>query len=132
MKSMRKAYLAVAMATLGLAAVLGGSLGMVAAGTRSNLQAGFNLAGGPLQADTAPDQFVGCLPANSWTAIYIWDAVNQNWKHYFNTGDGVPAYVNQAGVGGITTIPRFAGVVIIMKSAVSSPRLKDSNSESCS
>jgi hypothetical protein len=132
MKILKSKSLAVAAATLGVAALLGGSLGVVMASTRSqSLSAGFNLAGGPLNGDVAPDQFVGCLPASSWRAVYIWDSATQTWEHFFNTSAGVPAYVNSAGTGGITAVPRFSGVVLIMNQAVGSPQLKDSNAESC-
>jgi hypothetical protein len=127
---MRKKYLSIVIAAVALVAALGSSLGLVAAGVRQNLGAGFNLAGGPLNADVAPGQFVSCLPANSWAAIYIWDAQTQTWKHHFNLAD-VPAYVNDPQLGGISVIPRLAGVVLIMKQAVSNPRLKDSPAESC-
>lgn len=129
---MRKKTLAVILASMAVVAALGSSLGLVAAGTRQSLSAGFNLAGGPLQADMPPAQFVACLPASSWTAVYIWDAQTQTWKHHFNTGSGAAAYVNDAQLGGITVIPRLSGVVLMMSQAVSNPRLKDSPNEACS
>ena len=132
-KLLKSRYTALVAATLGVAAILGGSLGIVAAGTRQPLGAGFNLAGGPLNSDVTPDQYVACLPVGSWNAVYIWDGVNQTWQHYFTTtgANAVPAYVNSSGSGGIVVIPKFSGVVILMQSAVASPRLKDSSSESC-
>jgi hypothetical protein len=129
--------LALVVASMGLAAVLGGSLGLAAAGVKQPLSAGFNLVGGPLGSGAsdpgvAPDQFVACLPAGSWNAVYIWDGSGQQWLHFFNTsGTGIPAYVNGVNSGGINLIPRFAGVVMIMNQAVSNPRLKDTNNESC-
>ncbi len=129
---MRKKSLAVILASMAIVAALGSSLGLVAAGTRQSLSTGFNLAGGPLQADMPPAQFVACLPASSWTAIYIWDAQRQTWKHHFNTGGGTPAYVNDTQLGGISVIPRLSGVVLMMAQAVSNPRLKDSPNEACS
>ncbi len=60
---MRKKYLAVIVASLAVVAALGSSLGLVAAGTRQSVSTGFNLVGGPLQADMPPAQFVACLPA---------------------------------------------------------------------
>ena len=51
---MRKKYLVVILASLATVAALGSSLGLVAAGTRQSLSTGFNLAGGPLQADMPP------------------------------------------------------------------------------
>jgi hypothetical protein len=130
---MRKRTIAVITAAVGLAAILGGSLGLVAAGTRSPLSAGFNITGGPLGADVQPAEFVACLPASSWNAIYIWDAQAQTWKHHFNTnGTGVPQYVNQTAVGGILVIPRLSGVILLMNQSVAAPRLKDTNAEACS
>ncbi|MFN0148524.1 MAG: hypothetical protein ACKVT1_18635 [Dehalococcoidia bacterium] len=133
MKWIRSKTFAVVTASLGIAALLGGSLGVVTAGVRNtNLSTGFNLVGGPLGGPVAPDQFIACLPSTSWSSVYIWDGAAQTWQHYFNTAvDSVPAYVNTSSAGGIVNIPQFSGVVIIMKTAVSSPRLKDSNNESC-
>jgi hypothetical protein len=128
---MRKKYVSLMLALVAVVGALGSSLGLVAAGVRSNLGVGFNLVGGPLNGDVSPGQFVACLPAASWEAIYIWDASTQTWKHYFNQS-GVPAYVNDPAVGGISTIPRLAGVVLMMEQAVSNPRLKDSPAEACS
>ena len=72
------------------------------------------------------------MPTGSWIAVYVWDGATQTWQHYFNTGDGgVPAYVNTSAAGGIVNIPQFSGVAILMKTAVNTPRLKDSNNESC-
>lgn len=120
--------MALAAAALAIAALLGGSLGIVAAGARPPLQAGFNLTGGPLGADVQPDAYVGCLPANSWSAVYIFDGTSQTWKHFFA---GVPGYVNQSGNGGIAIIPRFAGVVLIMNQPVPAPKLRDTAAEAC-
>jgi hypothetical protein len=133
MKWIRRKSFAVVAATLGLAAVMGGSLGVVTAGVRNTtLNTGFNLVGGPLGGQVAPDQFIACIPASSWSSMYIWDGATQTWQHYFNTADGVPAYVNSSSAGGIVNIPQLAGVVIMMKSQVANPRLKDSNNEACS
>jgi hypothetical protein len=116
-------------AALGVAAILGGSLGMVSAGVRANLTAGVNPAvGGPLGGNVPPAAFVGCLPAGSWSAIYLWDGPNQRWRHYFNN---VPAYVNSAEAGGLTTIPRLSGLVLIMNQAVNNPKLRDTAAEPC-
>ena len=128
MKSRTFAVLAVCLTT---AALLGGSLGIAVAGTRQSLGVGFNLVGGPLQADTPPDQFVACIPAASWSAIYVWDGSSQSWQHYFNPTT-VPAYVNSSAVGGISSIRKFAGVALLMNQAVATPKLKDSPGESCS
>ena len=129
MSWMRQRSFALVAGSLGLAALLGGSLGFAAAGNKPALGAGYNLTGGPLNGDVQPDAFLGCLPASSWTALYIWDAQAQTWKHYLAN---VPAYVNASNVGGISIVPRFSGVVLIMTTAVASPKLRDSASEACS
>lgn len=131
MSWMKPRTFAVLAACLTTAALLGSSLGIAVAGTRQSLSAGFNLVGGPLQADVPPDQFVGCIPSASWSAIYVWDGAAQSWQHYFNPTT-VPSYVNSSGVGGISSIRKFAGVVLLMNQAVASPKLKDSSSETCS
>jgi hypothetical protein len=123
----RKSFAVIA-STLAAAAILGGSLGVVAAGSKPPLAAGFNLAGGPLGADVPPADFVGCLPQGSWSAIYVWDGPNQEWEHFFAN---VPAYVNDPASNGVATIKRFAGVVLIMNQGVSSPRLRDTPNEAC-
>jgi hypothetical protein len=125
----RARTLSLLVALLGAAAILGGSLGMASAGIKANLTVGVNPAvGGPLGGNVPPASFVGCLPANSWSAIYLWDGQAQKWLHYFNN---VPAYVNSAEAGGLTSIPRFSGLVMIMNQAVNSPKLRDSVNESC-
>ncbi len=132
MRTLRTKMTAFLAVSLGIAAILGGSLGIVTASVRQPLSAGFNLAGGPLNGDISPDQYVACLAASAWNSVYIWDGPTQTWRHYFNTSAGVPGYVNLASAGGISTIPRGSGVVLLMTLAVPSPRLKDSNAESCS
>ena len=121
------ALVAVSLAT---AALLGGSLGMAFAGT-ATLTTGFNLVGGPTQGDVAPADWVACLPTTSWNAVYIWDATHQTWMHYFNTAN-VPKFVNASSNGGITVIPRFSGVALIMTQAVNNAKLKDAASQTCS
>lgn len=136
----RKSFGLVLAVSLGLAAVLGGSLGIAFAkhsstvtGTCSGGGAGCNInfVGAIGSSDVAPANFTKCLPAGSWEAIYIWDGPNQEWQHYFNPA--VPAYVNSSSAGGIVTIPRFAGVVLIMKLGQPSQSvvLLDGNNESC-
>ncbi len=122
----------VAASTLAFAAILGGSLGLATAGTRSSLVAGQNVIGGPLKGDVAPAKFVSCL-GNSWTALYTWDNRSaeqggQRWQHYLK---GVPDYVNSSAAGGITVVPRLAGVYLFMSSTLSSPFLPDSNADTC-
>lgn len=107
-------------AGLALAAALGATAGAVSAQSTEwvNLKQGINLVGGPLYEDVAPDAFLGCLPPTSWRALYIWDAPTQTWKHFFNTNDGVPSYVNRSDLGGIVRIPRASGVSLIMNQPV--------------
>ncbi|MCC6381924.1 MAG: hypothetical protein IT304_05405 [Dehalococcoidia bacterium] len=131
MSWMRRKSFALVVGTLGLAALLGGSLGVVTAGTKAPLRAGFNLAGGPLSGDVPPADFVGCLPSGSWNALYIWNGANQSWQHFFNP-TSVPGYVNSPAAGGIDKVPRFAGVVILMAVDVASPQLRDRPGETCS
>lgn len=132
MGTLRNRVLAVAVAALALAAVLGGSLG-VAFAARQPLRAGVNpTVGGPLTGDVTPEKFMSCLPAGSWAALYVWDAANQSWRHYFNTnGTGVPSYVNNAGVGGLTAVPKWTGVAIVMNQAVQAPSFPNSQSGPC-
>ncbi len=123
----------VAASTLAFAAILGGSLGLAAAGTRSDpLLVGQNVVGGPLKGDVAPAKFVSCL-GSSWSAVYVWDnrpegQGGQRWQHYLRA---VPDYVNGQSVGGIVSVPRFSGVYVFMTSQVTSPFLPDQNSDSC-
>ena len=122
----------VAATTLAFAAILGGSLGFAAAGTRDTLRTGQNVIGGPLKGDVAPAKFVSCL-GTSWSAVYIWDnrpmdQGGQRWQHYLR---GVPDYVNGQSVGGIAAVPRLAGVYIFMTADVASPFIPDQNSDTC-
>lgn len=122
---------ALIVASLGIAALLGGSLGIVAAKSRPfPLLVGENYSG-PLLGDVQPASFIECVPPASWRALYTWDRVNKEWRHYFNTTKGVPAYVNGAEVGGIILIKKGEGVAIIMDAAVQNPYLKDSEGDSC-
>lgn len=136
----RKSFGLVLAVSLGFAAIVGGSLGVAVAkhsstvtGQCSGGTAGCNInfVGAIGSGDVSPASFTKCLPAGSWEAIYIWNGPTQEWEHYFNPS--VPAYVNAPGAGGITTIPRFSGVVLIMKLGQPSQNvtLLDSNSESC-
>ena len=131
MSRMKRKTLLLLASMVSVVAILGASLGMAVAGTAS-LGAGFNLVGGPMGGDVAPRSWVECItPATSWNAVYIWDAGNQRWLHFFNTANGTPDYVNQGPNGGIITIPRFSGVALIMNTAVSNAKLKDSPSTTC-
>jgi len=129
MSFIKRPMFAITVGMLGLAAVLGGSLGLAAAHTQS-LANGFNLVGGPLAADTEPDDFMACIPANSWSSIYIWDAANQKWQHFFNPSN-TPDYINAPEAGGIVTIKRLAGVVVLTTQAVDGAVFKDSPSSTC-
>lgn len=132
MKSMRTKVIAVVLLGVAVAAALGSGLGLATARVLSNpLVPGMNLVGGPLNSDVPPADYIACLPSNSWRGVYIFDAQTQSWRHYFNTAKGIPAYVNRTDLGGISVVPRLAGVFILMDQQVDSPRLKDSPSESC-
>ena len=128
----RKTFILLA-AMVAVVAMLGGTLGMAVAGTQS-LSSGFNLVGGPTGGDVAPGTYISCVPATSWSAVYIWDAPNQHWLHFFNTGGNtnVPGFVNAPANGGINVIPRFSGVAIIATAAVPNAKLLDSNGATCS
>lgn len=137
----RKSFGLVLASSLALAAVMGGSLGIALAkhtstvtGVCANGSNGCNVnfVGAIGSGDVTPGQFTKCLADGAWEAIYIWDGPNQQWQHYFNT-KSVPTYVNQPSAGGITSIPRFAGVVLIMKlgQPAQSVTLLDGNSETC-
>ncbi|HMO54610.1 MAG TPA: hypothetical protein PJ994_08910, partial [Tepidiformaceae bacterium] len=80
----------------------------------------------------SPSKFTECIPANDWESIYIWDGAAQNWLHYFNTTK-YPGYLNNVNAGGISTIPGFSGVVLIMRSGAPNQTitLLDQNSETC-
>lgn len=131
MNGFKTKRLALVVTAFAIAAVLGGSLGVATARYKPSLETGFNLVGGPFGGDVTPEKWVSCIPASSWRAIYIWDGTNQTWSHYFNTAKGVPAYVNDPKVGGIQTIKRYSGMVMIMDSAISNPYLPDSASDAC-
>lgn len=133
MNSVKRKVIVVAGATLGFAALLGGTLGFATASVRqTTLKAGaLNLVGGPFQANVAPDDFLSCLPQQDWSSLYIWDAPNQKWLHFFNEAKDVPAYVNGASVGGISTIPRAAGAYIFVSKDIVNPQLLDTPSENC-
>ena len=55
------------------------------------------------------------------------------WQHFFNTANGVPTYVNSTSAGGISAIPGFSGVVLIMTPGAPTQEvtLLDLNNESC-
>lgn len=135
--------IAVAAMGFGLAAIFGATLGIAVAKHSSTV--GGVCAGGSQGCNihyvgviksgaVSPAKFTECLPSGSWSAIYTWDGPNQQWLHYFNTtGTGVPEYVNHISAGGISNIPGFSGVVLIMKlgTPIQSVTLLDANNESC-
>ena len=136
----RKALAVVAAGAL-VATLLGATLGIAmakhtgtVAGVCSNGSQGCNIhyVGAIRPGSVDPANFVKCLPPGDWEAIYIWDGPNQEWEHYFNTTD-TPAFVNQPGAGGISQIPGFSGVVLIMRLGAPSQQitLLDANNESC-
>jgi hypothetical protein len=117
MKLVRNPAVGLAAAILGIAALLGGSLGMATAATRpGGLSQGVNLIAGPLASDVEPGKFVSCLPPTSWKAMYIWRHETQTWNHYFNTktSDGIPGFVNSPEAGGVSVVVQASGVAIIM------------------
>ncbi|MEO8540016.1 MAG: hypothetical protein ABI577_09790 [bacterium] len=137
----RKALAVVAVGA-GVATLLGATLGVAVAkhtntvgGVCSGGGAGCNIhyVGAIRNGSVSPDSFTKCIPAADWEAIYIWDGPNQQWQHFFNITK-TPAYVNDTSAGGISTIPGFSGVVLIMKLGSPSQQitLLDGNSESCS
>jgi hypothetical protein len=135
MSWMKRKSFAVALSTMMVAAILGASLGVVAARQRTGetLHPNLNYIGGPMLGDVSPQHFVACLPAGSWKAVYTWDnrqedQGGQRWLHYFS---GVPAYVNSPTVSGITVIQRFAGIALIMNQSVTNPNFPDSSTETC-
>lgn len=132
MPKLRPKLAAIVVSSLLLAAVLGATAGIAAAGSRSTLYPGLNLVGGPLYDSLPPQDYLACLPSGSWRAIYLWDAATQTWQHYFNTSLGIPSYVNRTDLGGIQLIPQAAGLWIIMVQQVNNPKVKDLASESCS
>ncbi len=129
-------------ASFGVAAILGATLGVAVAkhssnvgGVCSNGQPGCNVHYvGAIRANAvSPESFTKCLPANDWESVYIWDGPSQKWLHFFNKTK-FPEYLNNTSAGGISTIPGFSGVVLIMRAGAAnqSVTLLDANSESCS
>ena len=130
MSLLRHKALYLVLATFGAAALFGGTLGATA-GSRPALSEGFNLIGGPLGGSVTPDKFVSCLPGGSWQAIYTWDGAEQEWTHFFDTSGTLPDYLNDTDVGGMSSIGRLAGVVVIMNSAVANPFFPENSSDAC-
>ncbi len=130
MSLIRNPATALAAGVLGLAALLGGSLGLATAATQLN--SGFNLIGGPM-SDVEPDHFIECIPEDSWKAVYIWESDEQEWRHYFNTdfGDGVPGFVNSVNAGGIEVVPGGGGVILYMDREVADANFPRHASDTC-
>ena len=132
MFALPKKALALLAAMVAVAALFGASLGIVAAGQKPTLFEGSNPTyGGPLAGDVTPDHWVSCLPSQSWRAVYMWEPNSQTWRHYFNTEKNIPAYVNNAEVGGIVEIPRLRGLAMIMDQQVDSPFMPDAQTQQC-
>jgi hypothetical protein len=127
--STRKKFIGLVAAVFGTAALLGSSVGVMAAREPQQLSAGSNFIGGPIQA-MPPQKFTSCLAAGDWNSLYVWDAPTQQWKHYINPTK-VPAYVNDPQVGGIATIPALSGLAILMDNAVPSAIFPILNSDQC-
>lgn len=130
MSWMQKKIIAVFAIGVGVAIVLGATVGVGLArqtpdrpigGTCPNGTPGCNidLVGNISPQPVAPATFMRCITVGDWIGIYIWDAPNQQWLHFFNTATGnprnLPAYLNDPAVGAISTIPQFAGVFLIMR-----------------
>lgn len=134
MRWIRSKSFAVIAATLTAAALFGGTLGMAFAVPRQvPLYQGMNLVGHVSSTPIAPAAFAACLPADAWSGIYLWDnrpadQGGQRWTHYFS---GVPAYVNAEAANGITTIPAFAGVVVLATRDVPNAVFKGNANDSC-
>jgi|GEM_PF-2707698 len=133
MSLIRNKALAVVIATFGLAAVLGGSLGMVAAQTRqpTELTEGMNLISSPRRSISVED-FMACVDKDGWIGLYRWDSRSeqeggQRWLHYLN---GVPAYVNDPRVNGMHEIPPYEGLVLITTRAFNT-YFKQSPTDTC-
>lgn len=142
MSWMQRKSLTLAVSMLGLAAVLGGSLGIAVAkhnkptvtGVCANGSPGCNInfVGAIRAGGVSPAKFTECLPPGAWEGIYVWDGPAQEWRHFLNPAVA-PDFVNSPQAGGIENIPGFAGVVLIMKAGQPSQTvtLLDANSETC-
>ncbi len=146
MSRMHRKLLAVFATAAGVAVILGATLGIALAkhsntvsGTCANGQPGCNIhyVGTIRPQPVSPEKFTECLPAADWLGIYIWDGPNQKWLHFFNTRPGnpgnYPAYLNNTSAGGISSIPGFSGVVLIMRPGAASQSVTflDANNETC-
>lgn len=146
MSWIQKKALAVVAIGAGVATILGASLGIALAkhtstvgGVCANGSPGCNIhyVGTIKPQAVSPATFTQCLPAGDWIGIYIWDGPNQKWLHYFNTRPGnpgnYPEYLNNTAVGGISTIPGFSGVVLVMRPGAPNQQvtLLDAPGETC-
>jgi hypothetical protein len=146
MSWMHRKAIAVAAVGIGVATILGATLG-IAVARHSNTVGGVCANGSPgcnihyvgtiKPQPVSPATFTQCLPAGDWVGIYIWDGPNQKWLHYFNTNPGnpgnYPSYLNSPATGGISTIPGFSGVVLIMRPGAPNQTVTflDANNEAC-
>jgi hypothetical protein len=146
MSWMHRKAIAVAAVGIGVATILGATLG-IAVARHSNTVGGVCANGSPgcnihyvgtiKPQPVSPATFTQCLPAGDWVGIYIWDGPNQKWLHYFNTNPGnpgnYPSYLNSPATGGISTIPGFSGVVLIMRPGAPNQEVffLDANNETC-
>ncbi|MCK9518542.1 MAG: hypothetical protein M0R74_05880 [Dehalococcoidia bacterium] len=115
MNLIRNKAFAVVVATFGLAAVLGGSLGLVAAAPREQvIYKNMNLVGYTGRQPIAPSEFLACVEKTGWIGLYRWEndpeTNDGRWLHYLNN---VPAYVNSPSVNGMDEIPAFGGTILI-------------------
>jgi hypothetical protein len=143
MSWMHRKAIAVAAVGIGVATILGATLGIAVArdytvgGVCANGSPGCNIHYVGALKPVSPATFTQCLPAGDWVGIYIWDAPNQKWLHYFNTNPGnpgnYPSYLNSPATGGISTIPALSGVVLIMRPGAPNRTVTflDANNETC-
>lgn len=146
MSRIHRKLVAVFATAAGVAVILGATLGVALAKHTSNVggkcangQPGCNIHYvGTIRAQSvSPEKFTECIPAGDWIGIYIWDGPNQKWLHYFNTRPGnpgsYPSYLNNPSVGGISSIPGFSGVVLLMRPGADNRPVTflDANNETC-
>ena len=127
---LRGRAIVIVLVTFGVVSLLGGTLGAMA-GSR-DLNADFNLIGGPQGSSMQPATFVSCLPSDSWQVLYLWDGPTQTWRHFVNTSTiNASGYINDEDVGGMSSIPRNAGVILMMNAAVVNAFFPDTVGQGC-
>jgi hypothetical protein len=132
--TIRRPMLALSLGMLMFAAVLGGSLGLMAAhaSRQVNLVQGVQYYG-PRNAAVTPAKFVSCL-GTDWAAVYFYDTANKRWLHFFPVGGGagqVPEWVNSPEAGGFALIPHGSAVALVMKVAKANATLPDRPEDVC-